>query len=56
MIEIRPINTENWEEAIKLDVFPNQKEFVPSVAVSLAKAYIQPDGVRYDPIGIFETE
>ena len=56
MIDLRPINTKNWETAIKLDVLPDQREFVPSVAVSLAKAYIQPDGVHYDPIGIFETE
>ncbi|MEM8863413.1 MAG: GNAT family N-acetyltransferase [Chloroflexota bacterium] len=56
MVDLRPITQQNWEDAIKLDVKPDQRAFVPSVAVSIAKAYIQPDGVRYDPIGIYDAE
>lgn len=55
MIELRPITAENWEQAIGLCVSPEQAQFVPSVAVSLAKAYIRPDGMTYDPIGIYAT-
>ena len=53
MVILKPITTENWEQAINLKVFPVQEKFVPSVAISLAKAYIRPDGVTHDPIGIF---
>ena len=56
MVELRPITQRNWEDAIKLDVTPEQCDFVPTVAVSLAKAYIQPDGVRYDPFGVYDSE
>lgn len=56
MVDLRPITQQNWEDAVKLDVTPDQQTFVPSVAVSIAKAYIQPDGVRYDPIGIYDSE
>ncbi len=55
MVDLRPITQQNWEDAIKLNVMPDQQSFVPSVAISIAKAYIQPDGVRYDPIGIYDA-
>ncbi|MEM7802129.1 MAG: GNAT family N-acetyltransferase [Chloroflexota bacterium] len=53
MIFTRPIDATNWQDAIRLEVRPEQRHFVPSVAVSLAKAYIKPNGVNYDPIGIY---
>jgi len=56
MVELVPITARNWEEAVKLKMTPKQERFVPSVALSLAKAYIKPDGVTYDPIGIYATE
>ncbi|MFK7802861.1 MAG: GNAT family N-acetyltransferase [Anaerolineae bacterium] len=56
MVELVPITARNWEEAVKLKMTPEQERFVPSVALSLAKAYIKPDGVTYDPIGIYSTE
>jgi diamine N-acetyltransferase len=52
-VNTKPVTTANWREAIALEVQPEQKEFTPSVAVSLAKAYIQPDGANYDPIAVY---
>jgi diamine N-acetyltransferase len=52
-INIEPVTAANWHEAIALDVHPGQREFTPSVAVSLAKAYVQPDGANYDPYAIY---
>jgi diamine N-acetyltransferase len=52
-ITVRPVTAANWREAIALEVYPEQREFTPSVAVSLAKAYIQPDGANYDPFAIY---
>lgn len=53
MIFTRPIDATNWQAAIKLEVKPEQSHFVPAVAISIAKAYIKPNGVNYDPIGIY---
>jgi diamine N-acetyltransferase len=52
-ISMKPVTAANWREAIALDVHPAQREFTPSVALSLAKAYIQPDGANYDPYAIY---
>jgi diamine N-acetyltransferase len=52
-ITTRPVTAANWREAIALEVHPEQREFTPTVAVSLAKAYIQPDGAAYDPIAVY---
>lgn len=46
---VQPVTAENWLAALALDVFPHQQEFTPSVALSLAKAYIEPNGYCYDP-------
>ena len=54
MVDLRPINQQNWEIAIQLDVLPEQQTFVPSVPISIAKAYIKPDGVHYEPFGIYD--
>ncbi|MEM8858173.1 MAG: GNAT family N-acetyltransferase [Chloroflexota bacterium] len=56
MIEIQPITGRNWVEALALRVSADQDKFVPSVAISLAKAYIRPDGITYDPYGIYSFE
>jgi diamine N-acetyltransferase len=48
-ISTKPVTAANWREAIALDAHP----FTPSVAISLAKAYIQPDGANYDPYAIY---
>lgn len=52
-ISTKPVTAANWREAIALDVHPAQREFTPSVAISLAKAYVQPDGANYDPYAIY---
>lgn len=57
-VELRKVTRDNWEEAIGLKVAEDQKEFVPDVAVSLAKVYIKPDGdnVVYLPFAIYHQE
>jgi diamine N-acetyltransferase len=52
-ITTRPVTQKNWRTALALDVRPDQRDFTPTVAVSLAKAYIQPDGAVYDPVAIY---
>lgn len=54
-VQLKAVTRENWEEALKLQVKENQLKFVPSVAVSLAKVYIKPDGdnVEYIPFAIY---
>ncbi|HDR7801284.1 GNAT family N-acetyltransferase [Bacillus tropicus] len=55
-IQLKVVTRENWEEALKLQVKENQLKFVPSVAVSLAKVCIKPDGdnVEYMPFAIYD--
>ncbi len=53
LVTLRPVTTDNWLDALALTVHPEQEHFVPSVAVSLAKAYIKPDGENYDPFAIY---
>jgi len=46
----------NWEEVLKLEVLPEQKKFAPSVAESLAAAYIKPWDEALDPYIIFSGD
>lgn len=57
-IQLKIVTRENWEEALQLKVGSSQEKFAPSVAVSLAKVYIKPDGddVEYIPFAIYENE
>lgn len=57
-IHLESVTRDNWENAIKLTVHKEQKTFVPSVSVSLAKIYIKPDGdhVEYIPFAIYNEE
>ena len=52
-IETRPVTADNWLDAIALAVHPEQQSFVPSIAISLAKAYIKPEDLTYDPIAVY---
>ncbi len=52
-ITTQPVTAANWREALALDIHPEQRDFTPTVAVSLAKAYIQPDGAIYDPLAVY---
>lgn len=57
-IRLVPVTRENWLAAIALQVSEDQKDFVPAVAVSLAKVSIKPDGdsVVYLPFAIYHGE
>lgn len=48
-LTVQPVTAVNWLAALDLDLFPHQRDFTPSVALSLAKAYIEPNGYCYDP-------
>lgn len=41
-ITIQEVTRENWPEACDLKVAPEQEEYVPSVAISVAEGYIRP--------------
>lgn len=49
------ITKENWEEALELSVFEHQKSFVPTIAESLAVAYIKPWDEALDPYVLYEN-
>lgn len=57
-VHLQRVTRGNWEEALTLNVTEQQRNFVPSVAVSLAKVYIKPDGdsVEYIPFAIYDNE
>lgn len=48
-ISFSPVTRRNWEDALKLRVRPEQTKFAPSVAESLAAAYIKPWDEALDP-------
>jgi diamine N-acetyltransferase len=53
-ISLREINRDNWKEAIRLDVAPDQERFVASNLYSIAEAIFNPTFV---PLAIYdETE
>ncbi len=56
-VQLKAVTRDNWEEALQLRVSKEQDNFVPSVAVSLAKVYIKPDGenVNYIPFAIYDN-
>lgn len=55
---LKTVTRENWLEALALGVNDDQAQFTPSVAVSLAKVYIKPDGdnVNYIPFAIYHND
>ncbi|MDH4421633.1 MULTISPECIES: GNAT family N-acetyltransferase [Bacillus] len=57
-IHLKVVTRENWRDALNLQVKKEQRNFVPSVAVSLAKVYIKPDGdnVEYVPFAIYDGD
>ncbi|MCU5223918.1 GNAT family N-acetyltransferase [Bacillus tropicus] len=57
-IQLKVVTRENWEDTLQLQVKENQRKFVPTVAVSLAKVYIKPDGdnVEYIPFAIYNGD
>lgn len=57
-IRLREVTRANWEEALEIKGTLQQVTFAPSVAVSLAKVHIKPDGeeVTYIPFAIYDRE
>ncbi|MCY9582417.1 hypothetical protein [Paenibacillus alvei] len=47
LIKLIPTTRENWKDALDLKVHVHQNHFVPTVAVSLAKVHVRPDGDEY---------
>jgi len=52
-ISFENFTRDNWEEAMTMEVLPEQKKFAPTVAESLAAAYIKPWDEALDPYIIF---
>ncbi|MCM3364016.1 GNAT family N-acetyltransferase [Niallia sp. HCP3S3_B10] len=55
-ILVREITKENWEEAFKISVHENQGSFVPTVAESLAYAYLKPWDEALDPYALYSND
>lgn len=51
-IQIHLVSQDNWEEAMKVSVYPEQAHYVPSVTESLAYAYLKPWDEALDPFVI----
>lgn len=56
-ITIREVTRDNWQEALRLAVHPEQQRFVadytPIAAIALAKAYIRPGGLTWIPYAFY---
>lgn len=55
-ILIKRITKENWEEAFKISVHEYQSTFVPTVAESLAFAYLKPWDEALDPYALYHND
>ncbi len=56
-VTLRDITQENWREALRLTVQPDQQRFIseytPIVALALAKAYVRLGGATWSPYVIY---
>ena len=56
-VELREVTQANWQEAIRLAVYPDQQRFIaeyaPIVAIALAKAYLRLGGATWTPYAIY---
>lgn len=56
-IKLRPISRENWRDALKLTVLPEQQAFVadhqPVAAIILSKAYVREAGATWNPYAFY---
>lgn len=55
MIELKPITSENYVAAVKLEVAPGQENFVASNCKSLVQAHYEPQ-FRAQPLGIYHGD
>ena len=57
VITLRAVTQENWHEALRLEVSPDQQRYVagyaPIVALALAKAYVHLGNATWDPYAIY---
>ena len=51
IVHLREINQDNWKQAIRIDVAPEQKRFVASNLYSIAEAIFNP---TYVPLAIYD--
>ncbi len=56
-VELREVTPANWQEALRLAVYPDQQRFIamyaPIVAIALAKAYLHLGGATWSPYAIY---
>jgi diamine N-acetyltransferase len=56
-LSLRAVTRENWRAALRLAVEPEQQRFIaeyaPIAAIALAKAYIRPLGLVWDPYAFY---
>ncbi|HEX6819373.1 MAG TPA: N-acetyltransferase [Ktedonobacterales bacterium] len=59
-VTLRLVARDNWQEALRLVVRPEQQRFVagyaPIALLGLAKAYVRPGGVTWEPYAIYAAE
>ncbi len=55
-IRFEAVTRDNWEEAMKMAVKPEQQKFAPSVAESLAAAYVKPWDEALDPYIVYADD
>ena len=57
-LSLREVTRDNWREALRLAVLPEQQRFisdyVPIAAIGLAKAYIRPGGLIWVPYVFYD--
>lgn len=55
-VSIKPVSKSNWEEVLRLSVYPKQQYGVLPVSVSLSKVYVKPDGLRMFPYAVYSFD
>ena len=57
-VQLRLVDRSNFNDVLTLDVAPDQVKLVPPPSISIARAYIKPDGPdwRYQPLAIYRRE
>ena len=55
-VNLKPVNKNNWERTLSLSVFPEQQHYVLRVEVSLAKAFVKPEGLTVFPYIICDED
>jgi diamine N-acetyltransferase len=55
-VTVKPVSKSNWEDVIRLSVYPKQQHYVLPVSVSLSKVYVKPDDLRFFPYAIYSGD